>query len=1280
MLIVAAVVTMYIVLGVLYESFIHPITILSTLPSAGVGALFFLRLLGDELDVIAIIGIILLIGIVKKNAIMMVDFAQEAEHERGLQPREAIYQACLLRFRPILMTTLAAMLGALPADAGDRHRLGASPAARRRHRRRSRGQPGADVVLDSRDLPRLREALAAHPPTPSPRIAPADGGRRMNISKLFILRPVATTLLTIGIAMAGILAFPRLPVSPLPQIDFPTIMVSAQLPGASPDTVASSVAEPLERHLGQIAGVTEMTSTSSVGQTRITLQFDLDRDINGAARDVEAAINAARADLPTSLRTNPTYRKINPADAPILILAVTSPTLTQGQVYDAASNVLQQRLSQLDGVGQVVLGGSALPAVRVELNPLKLFKYGIGLEDVRAALSSANANSPKGAIESDSEHIQIYTNDQATRAADYTGLVIAYRNGNPVRLTDVAVVTDGVEDIRNAGLANGKPAVLVVIYRQPGANIIDTVKAIKASVVQLRAAMPASVDVSVAIDRSITIAASLNDTLHTLVIAVVLVIGIVALFLLDWRATLVPSIAVPISIVGTFAVMYLVGFSLDIFSLMALTIATGFVVDDAIVVLENITRYVEDGVPRLEAALRGAKEVAFTVISISLSLVAVFTPILLMSGILGRLFREFALTLAIAIMVSLVVSLTTTPMLCALLLKRRSEGKSAKRRSPFAIILRGYERSLMWSLDHRIVVGSLFAATIAMTVILYMAIPKGFFPEEDTGRMIGSIQADQAISFQAMEKKLAQLMAIVGRDPAVQSVVGFTGVGSGGGPGGALNTGTIFIALKDLDQRDVDAQQVITRLRRPLAKIAGAKLFLQAIQDVRTGGRSSNAEYQYTLQSDSTAELYNWTPKLMAELQQHSPALADVNSDQQQKGLETDLTIDRDTTARLGITPSEIDNTLYDAFGQRQVSTIYSAANQYHVVMEAAPRFWEFPSSLKEVYVSTFGGTASGSSTTNAPSGEVASTVTPTPNAQTVLVSPVSLASSSATASTSAVSSARNATTNAIGNSGNATASTGSADSTSAETMIPLAAVARYADVHTPLAINHQGPFVATTISFNLAPGASLGAATAQIREAESRILLPVTIRGSLTGTAQLFTQSLANEPVLIAAALVAVYIVLGILYESYIHPLTILSTLPSAGVGALIALMVFKSQFTIIALIGVILLIGIVKKNAILLIDFAIEAKRDGALDSKEAIVQACLLRFRPILMTTLAAILGAVPLAFSSGYGAEIRRPLGIAIVGGLVVSQLLTLYTTPMLYLLLDRFGARGAPRPR
>jgi multidrug efflux pump len=1088
----------------------------------------------------------------------------------------------------------------------------------------------------------------------------------MNISRLFIQRPVATTLITIGIAIAGLLSFPQLPVSPLPQVDFPTISVSASLPGASPDTVATSVASPLERRLGQIADVTEMTSSSSVGQASVTLQFNLDRDINGAARDVQAAINAARADLPTSLRSNPTYRLINPADAPVLILALTSHTLTQGQVYDAASNILQQRLSQLDGVGQVAIGGSALPAVRVELNPLKLFKYGIGLEDVRAALASANANSPKGAIESSESHIQIYTNDQASKAADYQDLIVAYRNANPVRLIDVGDIVDSVEDIRNEGLADGKQAVLVIIYRQPGANIIDTVEGVRKAMVQLKAAMPADIQVTFASDRSTTIRASLFDTEKTLVIAVLLVIAIVTIFLADLRAAIIPSVAVPVSIIGTFAIMYLLGFSLDIFSLMALTIATGFVVDDAIVVLENIARYVEDGMPRMEAALRGAREVSFTVISISLSLIAVFTPILLMSGILGRLFREFALTLTVAILVSLVVSLTATPMLCSLLLKRKPPPAASRRRSPFSYLLRGYETSLAWSLRHYGVVMAFFVGTLVLTVALYIYIPKGFFPEEDTGRMTGSIQADQSISFQAMSKKLAQLMDIIKRDPGVQTIVGFTGAGSGGSARG-LNTGSVFIALKPLNKRDASAAQIIARLRRPLAQIAGAKLYLQAVQDVRMGGRQSPAEYQYTLESDSSAELYEWTPKLVTALST-SKIITDVNSDQQQKGLESDLTIDRDSAARLGITPAQIDNTLYDAFGQRQVSTIYSAANQYHVVMEAEPRFWENPSTLGDVYVSTSGGTASGSETTNAPSGSVALTQVSTGSA------PTARSSGSSSAGNSAVSSARNSATNAIGNTGNSSASAGTAVSTSAETMIPLTAVAHYAPGNTPLTINHQGPFVATTISFNLAPGASLGAAADEITTASANLRLPASIHGSLAGTAQLFTQSLSDEPILILAALVAVYIVLGVLYESYIHPLTIISTLPSAGLGALISLMVFKTEFTIIALIGVILLMGIVKKNAIMLVDFAIEATREQGLSPRDAIFQACMLRFRPIIMTTLAAILGALPLAVSFGDGAEIRRPLGIAIVGGLIVSQLLTLYTTPVLYLLLERFSGQ------
>ncbi|MDR3462598.1 MAG: efflux RND transporter permease subunit, partial [Beijerinckiaceae bacterium] len=854
----------------------------------------------------------------------------------------------------------------------------------------------------------------------------------MNISRIFIERPVATTLFTLGIAIAGALAFPQLPVSPLPQVDFPTISASAQLPGASPDTVATSVASPLERRLGQIADVTEMTSTSTVGQATVTLQFSLDRDINGAARDVQAAINAARADLPANLPSNPTYRKLNPADSPVLILALTSQTMPQGQVYDVASNVLQQRLSQLDGVGQVLIGGSALPAVRVELNPLKLFKYGIGLEDVRAALASANANSPKGAIEGDQTRVQIYTNDQASKAEDFKDLIIAYRNSNPVRLADVGYVTDSVEDIRNEGLANGKRSVLVIVFRQPGANIIDTVDGVKKALVQLAAAMPADIQVLLASDRSTTIRASLYDTEKTLVIAVLLVIGIVTVFLADLRAAIIPSVAVPVSIIGTFAIMYLLGFSLDIFSLMALTIATGFVVDDAIVVLENIARHVEDGVPRVEAALRGAREVSFTVISISLSLIAVFTPILLMSGLLGRLFREFALTLAIAILVSLVVSLTATPMLCSLLLRRKRPVAPSKRRSPFGYLVRGYESSLAWSLRHTPLVMIGFLGTIGLTVMLYVVIPKGFFPEEDTGRLIGSIQADQSISFQAMSKKLAQLMEIIGRDPAVQSVVGFTGSGSGGSAKG-LNTGSVYVSLKPLAKRDVNAARIIARLRHPLAQIAGAKLYLQAAQDVRMGGRQSNAEYQYTLQSDSAPALYEWTPRLVNALSS-SKILTDVNSDQQQNGLESNLTYDRDTIARLGLTPAQVDNTLYDAFGQRQVSTIYSAANQYHVVMEAEPRFWESAATLRDVYISTSGATANGTATTNAPAGNVAvstaisksTNLAATPGVSAISLNARTSSSASASSGTSiAASSARNAATNAIGSTGNSSASSG---------------------------------------------------------------------------------------------------------------------------------------------------------------------------------------------------------------------------------------------------------------
>jgi multidrug efflux pump len=1069
----------------------------------------------------------------------------------------------------------------------------------------------------------------------------------MNLSAPFIARPVATTLLTIGIALAGMLAFFQLPVSPLPQVDFPTISVTATLPGASPDTVATSVASPLERHLGEIADVTEMTSQSSVGQARITLQFGLDRDIDGAARDVQAAINAAHADLPTSLRSNPTYRKVNPADAPILILALTSQTLTRGQLYDAASNVLEQSLSQLGGIGQVIIGGSALPAVRVELNPGALFKYGIGLEDVRAALASANANSPKGAIEQAGRHYQIYTNDQASHAADYVPLVVAYRNGAAVRLADVGDVQDSVEDLRNAGFANGKPSVLVVLFRQPGANIIDTVDRVKAELPHLMAAMPRDVDLTLAVDRTTTIRASLADTERTLVIAVGLVTLVVFLFLRDARATLIPFIAVPISIIGTFGAMYLLGYSLDNLSLMALTVATGFVVDDAIVVLENIERYLEQGMPRVQAALRGASEVGFTVLSMSLSLIAVFIPILLMGGIVGRLFREFAMTLSLAILVSLLISLTTTPMLSALFLRTR---KPKTRRTLLDRVLAGYERTLGWALRHGVPVMLILFATIGLNVLLYVVIPKGFFPEQDTGRLTGSITADQSISFQAMQKKLAELMDIVQRDRAVAEVVGFAG--GGGGGRSQTNSASVFVSLKSLQQRSDTATQVIARLRRALSHVAGATLYLQAVQDIRVGGRQSNAEYQYTLQGDTTAEVYRWAPKLVAALQKN-PVLADVNSDQQQKGLETDLVFDRDTIARLGLTPSEVDNTLYDAFGQRQVSTIYSALNQYHVVMEVAPRYWERPDTLRDLYVSTVGGTASGTQTTNA------------------LPGTVQASAKAASAASPSAASVRNAATNALANVGKGTASSGAAVSTSFEKMVPLSAFTRYGPGNTPLSVNHQGLFVATTISFNLAPGKSLSDATAAIAEASRRIAMPASIRGSFAGTAQVFQQSLNSEPMLILAALAAVYIVLGILYESFVHPITIISTLPSAGVGAVLALMLFNTEFSIIALIGVILLIGIVKKNAIMMIDFAIAAERAGHHTPREAIFQACLLRFRPIMMTTMAAMLGAVPLALSFGDGGEIRRPLGISIVGGLIISQMLTLYTTPVLYLYLARF---------
>ena len=1013
----------------------------------------------------------------------------------------------------------------------------------------------------------------------------------MNLSAPFIRRSVATTLLTLGVTLAGMVAFGLLPVSPLPKVDFPTISVSASMPGGSPETMAATVATPLERQLGRIAGITEITSSSSLGSSRITLQFDLNRDINGAARDVQAAINAARVDLPSALRSNPSYRKVDPSSAPIMILALTSDAYTQGQMYDAASTVLQQKLSQVEGIGQVSVGGSSLPGVRVELNPTMLNKYGVGLEQVRAALTGTNANRPKGFLEEGDRHWQIATDDQARKAEQYRSLIVSYRNGAAIQLSDVAEVTDSVEDLRNAGMANGKPSVLLILNRQPDANIIETVDRIRALLPQLRASIPAAIDMQVVLDQTTTIRASLRDVERTLAISVALVILVVFLFLRDFRASLIPSVAVPVSLIGTFGIMYLFGYSLDNFSLMALTIATGFVVDDAIVVLENVTRHMEQGMTPLQATLQGAREVGFTVLSMSVSLVAVFIPMLLMGGLIGRLFREFAMTLSIAVIVSLVVSLTTTPMMCARMLRhepQRQRGRLylASERG-FAWLLARYDTSLSWALRHSRITMLVLLAVIGLNFYLYTIVPKGFFPQQDTGRIQGSIQADQATSFQAMRPKLAAFMEIIGKDPAVASVTGFTG-------GSQRNTGQMFIALKPLEERKVSADEVINRLLAPLATVPGATLFLQAAQDIRAGGRQANAQYQYTLQADNLEDLRTWTPRIM-EVLRDVPQIADVNTNQQDKGLQITLTIDRDAAARLGITTRLIDATLYDAFGQRQVSTIYAQRNQYHVIMEVAPQYWQRPESLNDIYVRAGSGA-----------------------------------------------------------------------------MVPLSAFSRFEPTTTTLSINHQGQFPALTLSFNLAPDVVLSDAVKAIDEAVARSGMPATIHGSFQGTARVFQASLASLPFLIFTSLLTIYIVLGVLYESYVHPVTILSTLPSAGVGALLALLLFKLDLNIMAFIGIILLIGIVKKNAIMMIDFALAAQRVEGKIPFDAIRQACLLRFRPIMMTTMAALLGALPLALGSGTGSELRRPLGITIVGGLILSQMLTLYTTPVIYLYLDRFS--------
>ncbi len=1020
------------------------------------------------------------------------------------------------------------------------------------------------------------------------------------ISDLFIRKPVATSLLTAAIAVAGALAFNFLPVAPIPQVEFPTISVGASLPGANPETMASAVATPLERQFGRIAGVTEMTSSSSLGSTGVTMQFDLNRGIDAAARDVQASINAARGQLPANLPSNPTYRKINPADSPVMILALTSDTIPVSKMYDVADSVLAQKLAQVAGIGQAEVGGGAKPAVRILFNPMDLNKYGIGSDTIRKAMSLANANQPVGQLSDESQSWELHTSDQLFTAPEYRPLIVGYHDGASVRLRDVADVQDSVENRRNAGFANGKQAVLIILFKQPDANIIETVDRVYALLPRLKASIPPAIALTVTMDRTTTIRASIRDVEATLVLSVCLVILVVFVFLRNLWATFIPSVAVPLSLLGTCGVMYMLGYSLDNLSLMALTVSTGFVVDDAIVVIENISRYREIGMAAMASAFRGAREIGFTVISMSVSLVAVFLPILLMGGIVGRLFREFAVTLAVAVTISMVVSLTATPMMCSRFLRAEHGRKHnlAYRVSErgFVALLKAYEVTLSWVLRHPQSTLAVLFLTIGFNVYLYVIVPKGFFPQQDTGRLMGSVQASQDISFPAMREKVLKFLSIVKADPAVESVSGFVGGGGGPGGGGSVNSGFSFIMLKPLEQRGVTADEVIERLRPKLADVPGANQFMQVAQEIRVGGRMSNTQYQYTLSADSLKELNEWAPKMLEALR-GIPILQDVNSDQQTNGKESTLSIDRDTAARFGISPKLIDDALYDAFGQRQVATTYTTLNQYHVVLESELRFQQNPDGLKNIYVRNLKGVP-----------------------------------------------------------------------------IPMSAFTTYRPGTTSLTVNHQGQFPATTISFNLAPNGALGDAVSAIQDVQSQLGLPANVRANFAGTAQAFQASLANQPILILAALVTVYLVLGMLYESFVHPLTILSTLPSAGVGAILALIICKTELNVIALIGIVLLIGLVKKNAIMMIDVALEAERNQGMAPIDAIFHACLMRFRPILMTTMAALLGGLPLALGTGTGSELRRPLGITIVGGLMFSQVLTLYTTPVVYLYLDRLRGK------